>query len=174
MRVVWQGNYRLTLTLVHTPGAAGGAVPAWAGEGSVAIRSTVLFSVVEESATQIESLYEWQSVEAWQTVEGGASRLLSLTATLDDGGLVWCAGMEVTLPVGEDEGSAAGAKAEGNRKRARIPPRWQLQLYIEPKVGFLRVEVGPQTTLGCARQVVAFAQSVCLRSMDGQGDSGGG
>ena len=82
MRVVWQGNYRLTLTLVHTPAAAGGAVPAWAGEGSVAIRSTVLFSVVEESATQIESLYEWQSVEAWQTVEGGASRLLSLTATL--------------------------------------------------------------------------------------------
>ena len=83
--------------------------------------------------------------------------------------------MEVTLPVGaEEEGSAAGAKAEGNRKRARIPPRWQLQLYIEPKVGFLRVEVGPQTTLGCARQVVAFAQSVWLRSMDGQGDSGGG
>ena len=80
--MVWQGNYRLTLTLVHTPAAAGGAVPAWAGEGSVAIRSTVLFSVVEESATQIESLYEWQSVEAWQTVEGGASRLLSLTATL--------------------------------------------------------------------------------------------
>ena len=69
--------------------------------------------------------------------------------------MVWigCAGMEVTLPVGEEEeGSAGGAKAEGNRKRARIPPRWQLQLYIEPKVGFLRVEVGPQTTLGCAQK----------------------
>ena len=74
--VCGQGNYRLTLTLVHTPAAAGGAVPAWAGEGSVAIRSTVLFSVVEESATQIESMYEWQSVEAWQTVEGGASSLV--------------------------------------------------------------------------------------------------
>ena len=84
--------------------------------------------------------------------------------------LVWigCAGMEVTLPVGEEEeGSAAGAKAEGNRKRARIPPRWQLQLYIEPKVGFLRVEVGPQTTLGCARQVVAFARSERLAQKHG-------
>ena len=83
-----QGNYRLTLTLVHTPAAAGGAAPAWAGEGSVAIRSTVLFSVVEESATQIESMYEWQSVEAWQTVEGGAfcfvvSRLASLHRDID-------------------------------------------------------------------------------------------
>ena len=70
------------------------------------------------------------------------------------------AGMEVTLPVGaEEEGSAGGAKAEGNRKRARIPPRWQLQLYIEPKVGFLRVEVGPQTTLGCEQK--RFGQRHC-------------
>ena len=89
----------------------------------------VLFSIVEESATQLKPSYDWQKVEPWQTVPQG---------------------MEVSLPVGNTP-----TGVNDGQKRARIPPRWQLQVYIEPKVGFLRAEVGPKTTLGSIRAAAA-------------------
>lgn len=113
--------------------AATAAVPSWAqdsaGGSNGEVRTAVLFSVVEESATQLNPSYDWQRVEPWQTVPQG---------------------MEVTLPVGND-----AADPSKGIKRARIPPRWQLQVYIEPKVGFLRVDVGPTTTLGSIRAAAA-------------------
>jgi hypothetical protein len=133
-----RGNYRLALVLRYAlPGdaqaAATAVIPSWAqdstGGGNGEVRTAVLFSVVEESATQLSPSYEWQKVEQWQTVPQG---------------------MEVSLPVGN-----AAASANDGQKRARIPPRWQLQVYIEPKVGFLRVDVGPTTTLGSIRAAAA-------------------
>lgn len=133
-----RGNYRLALVLRYslpegTQAAATALVPGWAqsvdGGANGEVRTAVLFSVVEESATQLQPSYDWQKVEAWQTVPQG---------------------MEVSMPVG------AGAAGDNDgQKRARIPPRWQLQVYIEPKVGFLRVEVGPMTTLGSIRAAAA-------------------
>lgn len=113
--------------------AATAVIPSWAqdstGGGTGEVRTAVLFSVVEESATQLKPSYDWQKVEPWQTVPQG---------------------MEVSLPVGN-----SAADANDGQKRARIPPRWQLQVYIEPKVGFLRVDVGPTTTLGSIRAAAA-------------------
>ena len=140
-----RGNYRLALSLRYTlpedaQAAATALVPSWAkdtdgGGGGGGVRAAVLFSVVEESATQLKPAYEWQKVEPWQTVAQG---------------------MEVSLPVGSTGTAAAtGGGAIEGQKRARIPPRWQLQVYIEPKVGFLRVDVGPSTTLGAIRQAAA-------------------
>eukprot|EP01043_Picozoa_sp_COSAG02_P043894 COSAG02_NODE_3863_length_6129_cov_2.692869_3_plen_283_part_00 len=136
--IAGRGNYRLALVLRYTlpeeaQAAATAVIPSWAqdstGGGNGEVRTAVLFSVVEESATQLKHSYDWQKVESWQTVPQG---------------------MEVSLPVGN-----SAADANDGQKRARIPPRWQLQVYIEPKVGFLRVDVGPTTTLGSIRAAAA-------------------
>ena len=54
-------------------------------------------------------------------------------------------GMEVQLPL----------NGTGTTKVARIPPSWQLQVFIEPNVGFLRVDVTAATKLGEIRSAAA-------------------
>lgn len=44
---------------------------------------------------------------------------------------------------------------DSKTRLARIPPRWQLQLFVEPQIGFLRMEVSASTTVGEVRAEAA-------------------
>jgi hypothetical protein len=93
------------------------------------ISTAVRFSVVEQVATQVTPTYEWAPVATWQSVPPGC---------------------DVKLPVGA---------AEGGERLVRIPMRWQLQVFLEPEIGFLRMEVGAGTTVGDVRTAAAVLAS---------------
>lgn len=58
------------------------------------------------------------------------------------------AGLEVELPL------------DGQPKRARIPPRWRLQVWVNERYGYLRHDVQRDTTAGDLRRAAAVAAGV--------------
>jgi hypothetical protein len=63
------------------------------------------------------------------------------------------AGLEVELPL------------DGQPKRARIPPRWRLQVWLSERHGYLRHDVQRDTTAGDLRRAAAAAAGVSPESV---------
>jgi hypothetical protein len=141
---------------------AGGAESAacrrvsWGG-GSSALSHSGEAAAPAPPIRTLQPSYEWQPVAAWQTVPPG---------------------MEVQLPLDpaaptttDDDNTVPASGATAAQKVARIPPRWQLQLYVEPDVGFLRTDVTAATTLAELRAAAArTARAEALRRTDKAGE----
>mmetsp|Transcript_2061 Transcript_2061/g.6453 ORF Transcript_2061/g.6453 Transcript_2061/m.6453 type:complete len:264 (+) Transcript_2061:184-975(+) len=98
---------------------------------------------------------DWH-VREWTVVAGALLPLLSPAPPLElsyewqtvHGDMEIPPGLEIELPL------------NGQPKRARIPPRWRLQVWLDERRGYLRHDVQRDTTVGELRRAAATSAGV--------------